>query len=223
MAQTLGKNEQYPVHNINIRLLAQFTTCSRAGLNLSIDKDNSDKALTDHFEKNDQLYLMARRRVFDTVSNMTDETIEIIRLKEYQIIKPNIGLCYSMTMNKMSYLFEVGVHLDFRSKDKNGNWNTSPLLDKDGRPVTMTLTGDTTLYHVKTLPPFSLASDFSKGTFYQKVTLQYFFYENLYAHLALTTHLARADYLCVGIGYRFNQKYYLNKHAKTSKRPPGVR
>ena len=223
VSQTLGKNEQYPVHNVNIRFLAQFTTCSRAGLNLSIDKDNSDKALTDHFEKNNQLYLMTRHRVLDTASQVSDENIEIIRLHEYQIIKPNIGICYSMTMNRLSYLFEVGVHLDFRAKDNNGNWNATPLQGKDGKPVTITLVGDTTLYPVKTLPPFSLASDFSKGTFYQKVTLQYFFYENLYAHVALTTHLARADYLCVGIGYRFNQKYYLNKHAKTSKRPPGVR
>ena len=61
----------------------------------------------------------------------------------------------------------------------------------------------------------------SKGNIYQKVTARYQLHNNIYAHLALMTHFGRADYLCFGLGYRFNQKYYLNHEKGTRHRPPG--
>ena len=67
-----------------------------------------------------------------------------------------------------------------------------------------------------------MATDMRKGSFYQKVMLRYEVHENIFASIALTTHVARADFLCLGIGYRFNNKYYLNKHEKSSQRPPGL-
>ena len=219
VSQTMGKNEQYLVHSFTARFLAQFTTCSRAGINFSINKDNSDKALPNHFVKDGVTYLINEYQLNDSLPIQT----ELIRLREYQLIKPDLGICYSMTMDRLSYLFEIGVHLNFRSRDKNGIWNTSDVSASSGQPAMMTTPTGTTLYPVKTLPPFSLATDFSSGSIYERVILQYFLLDNLYAHISLTTHLARADYVCLGIGYRFNQKYYLNKHAKTSKRPPGVR
>lgn len=219
VSQTMGKNERYLVQEYSLRTLAQITTSSRIGLNFSIIKDNSDKALPDHFVQDGQTYLIGN--VWDTVKEKYHN--EIIRLREYQLIKPNLGICYSMTMNRMSYLFELGVHLNFRRRDDKGGWRTQAMLDEDGKPVTMNKPLDPKEYPVSTLSPYALATDFSKGSVYQKITIQYRLIDNLYAQLALTTHLARADYLCLGFGYRFHQKYYLNKHAKTRIRPPGVR
>lgn len=67
------------------------------------------------------------------------------------------------------------------------------------------------------------ATDFSKGNIFQKVGVHYQFYDNLYGRISLSTHFGRADYLCFGLGYRFNQKYYLNHEKSTRRCPPGVR
>lgn len=61
-----------------------------------------------------------------------------------------------------------------------------------------------------------------KGNIYQKVTARYQLSDNIYAHLGLMTHFGRADYLCFGLGYRFNQKYYFNHEKSTKHRPPGL-
>lgn len=65
-------------------------------------------------------------------------------------------------------------------------------------------------------------TDFSKGNVYQKVTARYQLYDNLYAHMALMTHFGRADYLCFGLGYRINQKYYLNHEEGSKNHIPGI-
>lgn len=204
VSQTMGKNERYLVHDLSARFLVQFTTSSRAGFTLSFVKDNSDKALPDYFSQDRQQYMITK---YYTVEGPHIDTLAI---RQYQMIKPDIGLCYSMTMNRLSYLFEIGIHLDLRQK-KNGIWNYDEK-PKPGHP------GKT----IKTLNPFSLATDLSEGTIYQKLTLRYNIFDEVYASIALTTHLARADYVCFGIGYRFHQHYYLKKHVKTSKLPPGV-
>lgn len=51
-------------------------------------------------------------------------------------------------------------------------------------------------------------ADLSEGLFYQKLGIKYHFNEKIYAKIALTAHLARADYITYGIGYRLNIKYY---------------
>lgn len=202
VSQTMGKSERYLVHDLSARILFQFTTCSRAGLCLSVVKDNSDKAVSDFLIHDGTLF---RRNGDDYVA-----------IKEYQLLKPNIGLCYSMTMERMSYLFEMGYHLDLNSREK-GRWDENDYVEIAGHsPV------DDSKPLLK-LKPTRMSTDFSEGTFYQKITIQYFIYDNLYGRVSLTTHLARADFLCLGIGYRFNEKYYFNKHAKTSKLPPGLR
>lgn len=62
----------------------------------------------------------------------------------------------------------------------------------------------------------------SKGNIYQKVTARYQLHDNIYAHLGLMTHFGRADYLCLGLGYRFNQKYYLNHEKGSRNHLPGL-
>ena len=74
-------------------------------------------------------------------------------------------------------------------------------------------------WHLK-YNPFT---DLSKGNIYQKVTARYQLYDNIYAHVGLMTHFGRADYLCVGLGYRFNQKYYLNHEKGSRPHIPGMR
>lgn len=73
-------------------------------------------------------------------------------------------------------------------------------------------------WHLK-YNPFT---DLSKGNIYQKVSARYQIHDNIYAHLGLMTHFGRADYLCFGLGYRFNQKYYLNHEKGTRHHPPGL-
>lgn len=74
-------------------------------------------------------------------------------------------------------------------------------------------------WHLK----YNLFTDLSKGNIYQKVTARYQLYDNIYANIALMTHFGRADFLCFGLGYRFNQKYYLNHEKGTRHHPPGLR
>lgn len=57
-------------------------------------------------------------------------------------------------------------------------------------------------------------ADQSEGSFYQKLTLRYECFDNIYTIFSLTTHYARADYLGLGIGYRFDFKYYTKRNAK---------
>ena len=73
-------------------------------------------------------------------------------------------------------------------------------------------------WHLK----YNKFTDLSKGNIFQKVTARYQVYDNIYAHVSLMTHFGRADYLCFGIGYRFNQKYYLNHEKKTRHTAPGL-
>lgn len=52
--------------------------------------------------------------------------------------------------------------------------------------------------------------DKSEGLTYYKAGINYLITRNLFANLTLKTHYARADFVGVGLGYRFKWKYYLN-------------
>lgn len=54
-------------------------------------------------------------------------------------------------------------------------------------------------------------ADQHEGSFYQKLAVRYDIYDNFYLSFGFTTHYIRADYLGIGFGYRFHQKYYLKK------------
>lgn len=73
-------------------------------------------------------------------------------------------------------------------------------------------------WHLK----YNSYTDLSKGNIFQKVSFRYQLQNDLYTHLSLMTHFGRADYLCFGIGYRFNQKYYLHHEKGTRSYPPGL-
>lgn len=197
VSQTLAKQERFLVHEFSVQLMAQFTTCSRAGLSMALVQDLSDQALLDHYtDDQGKLYIIQ----YGEYSGK-----DTIAIKKYQMIKPNIGICYSMTMDRLSFNFEVGYHLDFRKRV-----NQRFVFEHDDATNT------------NYLPPTTLATDFSKGQMYQKVALRYYLFDQVYATLGLTAHAMRADYLCFGLSYRFNQKYYLNKHEKQHKHPPGL-
>lgn len=200
VSATYGKNEPYLVFDLSTQLLAQFTTCSRAGFTLSVSQDYSDQALTDHYvDDHKNIFIIQEYFQNNKVYNDT------ISIKPYQMIKPNIGLCYSMTMERMSFLFELGVHVDLR---KRHNMLYDYKTDASGR---------------KYIPAGNLASDFSKGQYYEKIYIRYYLFDNLYANITLAAHYIRADYLCFGLSYRFNQKYYLDYEFGHKKRIPGMR
>ena len=175
VSQTFGGEDAlfYRVHDITAYLLAQFSLCSRAGIGLDLALDLSDQTLPDHFVDENGIHVTKT----DPENNQT-VTYDI---KAYQMTKPNFSFCYSMTMNRLSYLFEFGWHLKLNQ-----------------------------------------FTDMSKDNIFQKVSMRYQLVDNLYTHLSLMTHFGRADYLCVGLGYRFNQKYYLNYEKKSNRHPPGV-
>lgn len=52
--------------------------------------------------------------------------------------------------------------------------------------------------------------DKSEGMSYYKFGIHYLIAKNLFANLTLKTHFARADYVGIGLGYRFKWAYYLN-------------
>lgn len=54
-------------------------------------------------------------------------------------------------------------------------------------------------------------ADLHEGSFYQKLSVRYTFYENWFATFGLTTHYAKADFLGIGIGRHFKIKYYTQK------------
>lgn len=175
VSQTLGgdSTHYYRVHDFSTCLLAQFTQHSRAGFGLSFVLDLSDQTLPDHFVDNNGIH----------VKKTDPETGNVIihDINTLQMTKLNFSLCYSMTMERLSFLFEFGWHLKYNQ-----------------------------------------FTDLSKGNIFQKVSFRYQIYDNTYARLSLMTHFGRADYLCFGLGYRFNQKYYINHEKGTRRRPPGM-
>ena len=176
VSQTLGGDttHYYHVHELSSYLLVPFSPFSSAGLSFSAALDLSDQKLPDHIVNNDGLFVIRY--------NVDKEKNDTINITTLQMTKLNLGLCYSMTMDRLSYFFELGMHLRYNR-----------------------------------------FTDLSKGTFYQKVTARYRIYNNLHAHIDLMTHYGRADYLCVGLGYRFNQKYYIHHAKKTRHAAPGLR
>lgn len=52
------------------------------------------------------------------------------------------------------------------------------------------------------------------GTVYEKIGMKYHFTKQFFGNIALTAHGGRADYIGYGIGYRWDQNYYLKKKRK---------
>ena len=50
--------------------------------------------------------------------------------------------------------------------------------------------------------------DRSEGDVYEKFALKYYFSDRLFANFTLKAHFARADFVALGIGYKFNLHYY---------------
>lgn len=176
VSQTLGGDSvrYYTVHDLSGYLLAQFTQYSRAGIGLAFVLDYSDQTLPDHLATENGIYYLT----YNSDTHRTDT----IPISPMQMTKINFNVCYSMTMDRLSYYFEFGWHLKYNEY-----------------------------------------TDLSKGNIYQKLTARYRIYDNIYANVALMTHFGRADYLCFGVGYRFNQKYYINHEKRTKRYAPGLR
>ena len=144
--------------------------------------------------------------------------------------RAGVGLSLVLDMSDQTlpnhYIDENGLHV--QALDENHNWTTYDIKDYEMTKLNFNLCYVMTMnrlsyyfefgWHLK----YNRVTDLSKGNTYQKVTARYQLYDNIYAHLALLTHYGRADYLCFGLGYRFNQKYYLNHEKGTRHHPPGL-
>ena len=174
VSQIFGVTNYFLVHDLSAHFLAQFTTCSRAGIALDIVLDKSDAV------------------------NLQHNGIDIQSIRQYQMLRPSLALSYEMTMKRMSYVFDFGYHLNLRAD--NESIFAKPFIN------------------------LNMLTDLSEGQVYQRVMARYQLYEGLFATFSLTSHAGRADFLGIGFGYRFNQKYYLNNnaHAKSTVLPPGL-
>lgn len=175
VSQTLGgdSTQYYHVHDLSAYLLGQFTPYSRAGLGFSMVLDLSDQTLPDHYVDGQGIHI----KKYDPKSQKE----VVYNISALQMTKFNLGLCYVMTMNRLSYYFEFGWHLKLNDY-----------------------------------------IDMSKGNIYQKLSFRLQVYDNIFVNASLMTHFGRADYLCFGLGYRINQKYYLNHEKGTRHHSPGL-
>ena len=143
------------------------------------------------------------------------------------------GLCLSTVLDYSDqtlpgrYVDEEGIHV--KQFDMEGHLTNVALI----KPYQMTKLNLSLCYamtmnrlsyyfefgwHLK----YNEFTDLSKGKVFQKFSFRLQLYDNLFAHLSLVTHIARADYVTIGLGYRINQKYYLNHEKKTQRRLPGI-
>ena len=177
-----GSATHFRVHEFSSYFMVPFSLRSSVGLGFTLALDLSDQRRPNHYV-DDEGHIHVIVDIRDNDGHLIGKDDRIVR--PIQMTKPNLSVCYSLSMTRLSYLFEFGWHLR--------------------------------VFEV---------TDLSKGNIYQKVSLRYQLSDNLFTQLALTTHFGQADYLCFGLGYRFNEKYYLNlfRHENSTKRlPPGVR
>ena len=201
VSQTLGKDERYTVHDFSVMALAKITPNSSAGLDFNLTQDYSDQALKDHYvDDNGAIYII--QKYYEQDHYLTDT----VSIKAYQMVKPSFGLCYQMTMDRLSFNFELGVHIDLRNRIGEGGERRFVTETQNGKLV---------------IPAWNLATDVSKGQYYERIGIRYHLFHNTYASITLTAHAIRADMLCFGLSYRFNNKYYFN-HEKSYRHPPGL-
>lgn len=130
--------------------------------------------------------------------------------------KFNIYAGFISVMKNLEYKHKVGLCFDLSWDGSDAllvnRFNTDPYNKKE-----LTKPGLAAAYELvlaRTSFAFNLGfylggKDKSEGMTYYKVGIQYLIHKNLFANLTLKTHYARADYLGIGLGYRFRWKYYL--------------
>lgn len=113
--------------------------------------------------------------------------------------KHKLGLCFDLSWDGSDALLVA------RS-------NTEPYhpseLTKPGVAAAYELVLARTSFHFN-LGFYVGGKDKSEGMSYYKAGIHYLIHKNLFANLTLKTHFARADYVGIGLGYRFNLGYYL--------------
>ena len=130
--------------------------------------------------------------------------------------KFNVYAGFVSVMKSLEYKHKVGVCFDLSWDGSDAllvnRFNTEPYNKNE-----LTKPGIAAAYELvlaRTSFAFNLGfylggKDKSEGMTYYKVGIQYLIHKNLFANLTLKTHFARADYLGLGLGYRFKWGYYL--------------
>ena len=112
--------------------------------------------------------------------------------KEYYFMKAGVMLSYETEFDQISFLFNLGYRIeDFHFIDEFRK--AEKFKDK-----------------LKTIPT----------QFYQKASIRYYLSDNLFATFSFTTYDIKADFLSIGIGYRFYHNYHLSTYEKKTKYSP---
>lgn len=148
-----------------------------------------------------------------------------------QYSRAGVGLSFVLDLSDQTlddhFVDENGIHVKIKNPEtgKKQTYDISALqMTKLNFSLCYAMTMDRLSYHFEFgwHLKYNRFTDLSKGNIFQKVSFRYQLYDNIYTHASLMTHFGRADYLCFGLGYRFNQKYYFNHEKGTRRRPPGM-
>ncbi|HOI87292.1 MAG TPA: acyloxyacyl hydrolase [Lentimicrobium sp.] len=123
---------------------------------------------------------------------------------------------FLMAMKNLDYKHKAGLCFDL-SWDGSDSLLVARSNYKPYNPRELTKPGLSAAYELvlaRTSFAFNLGfylggKDKSEGMTYYKMGIHYLISNNIFANLTLKTHFARADYVGIGLGYRFKWGYYL--------------
>ena len=121
---------------------------------------------------------------------------------------------YTNIMARVSYKSKFGAGLDYTYDESDvfilhKSMNQKPDL-RDATKVGLSLAYELVISRVSFLFNAGMnvaGKERSEGDFFQRLTLKYHFTDNWFANLALSTHLGKAEYIGIGLGYRNFVKY----------------
>ncbi len=121
---------------------------------------------------------------------------------------------YTNIMARVSYKSKFGAGLDYTYDESDvfilhKSMNQEPDL-RDATKVGLSLAYELVISRVSFLFNAGMnvaGKERSEGDFFQRLTLKYHFTDNWFANLALSTHLGKAEYIGIGLGYRNFVKY----------------
>jgi len=121
---------------------------------------------------------------------------------------------YTNIMARVSYKSKFGAGLDYTYDESDvfilhKSMNQEPDL-RDAAKVGLSLAYELVISRVSFLFNAGMnvaGKERSEGDFFQRLTLKYHFTDNWFANLALSTHLGKAEYIGIGLGYRNFVKY----------------
>jgi len=143
--------------------------------------------------------------------NLGTKSIGEVISERYNVYAGSISI-----MKPLGYKSKAGLSFDFSYDGSDKRYVGTKGIDYDNE-LQIVKPGISMVYEVVlSRLSFPLALGFytgglykSEGISYYKLGIQYLISRNIFSTITLKTHYARADYVSLGIGYRFKVKHYL--------------